>query len=52
MTKDNILAQYAINIINAPIGISEYKLTNLLNDEYKGTLPTIEEIEQKLNHLR
>ena len=23
-TKDNVLAQYAVNVINAPIGISEY----------------------------
>lgn len=47
-TKDNILAQYAANVVNVPIGISEYKLTNLLKDEFKGTLPTIEEIEKGL----
>ena len=50
-TKDNILAQYAANVINAPIGISEYKITKLLNDEFKGTLPTIEEIERELQNL-
>ena len=48
-TKDNVLAQYAANVTNAPIGISEYQLTNLLKDEYKGTLPTIEEIERGLS---
>ena len=47
-TKDNVLAQYAANVMNAPIGISEYQLNNLLKDEFKGTLPTIEEIEQGL----
>ena len=47
-TKDNVLAQYAANVVNAPIGISEYQLNNLLKDEFKGTLPTIEEIEQGL----
>lgn len=47
-TKDNILAQYAANVVNVPIGISEYKLTTLLKDEFKGTLPTIEEIEKGL----
>lgn len=47
-TKDNILAQYAVNVINAPIGISEYQLSNLLKEEFHGTLPTIEEIENQL----
>ena len=47
-TKDNVLAQYAANGVNAPIGISEYQLNNLLKEEFKGTLPTIEEIEQGL----
>lgn len=47
-TKDNVLAQYAANVMNAPIGISEYQLNNLLKEEFKGTLPTIEEIEQGL----
>lgn len=47
-TKDNVLAQYAANVIKAPVGISEYQLANLLKDEFKGTLPTIEEIESGL----
>jgi len=34
--------------MNAPIGISEYQLNNLLKDEFKGKLPTIEEIEREL----
>ena len=47
-TKDNVLAQYAATVTNAPIGISEYQLNNQLKDEFKGTLPTIEEIERGL----
>ena len=47
-TKDNILAQYAANVVNVPIGVSEYELINLLKDECGGTLPTIEEIEKGL----
>ena len=47
-TKDNVLAQYAANVVKAPIGISEYQLSNLLKDEFKGTLPSIEEIEREL----
>ena len=47
-TKDNVLAQYAANVVNAPIGISEYQLSHLLKEEFKGKLPTIEEIERGL----
>ena len=47
-TKDNVLAQYALNATNVPTGISEYEMGNLIPDDFKGTLPTIEEIEEEL----
>lgn len=47
-TKDNVLAQYAVNVINAPIGISEYQLSHLIPEKFKGSMPTIEEIEKGL----
>ena len=47
-SKDNILAQYAVNSTSEPIGISEYELSNLVPEDFKGTLPTIEEIENEL----
>ena len=47
--KDNILAQYAVNSSNAPVGISEYELSELMPEDFKGTLPSIEEIERELN---
>ena len=46
--KDNVLAQYAVNSSNAPVGISEYELSDLMPEEFKGTLPSIEEIEREL----
>lgn len=46
--KDNILARYALESVSVPIGISEYKLAELLPDDYKGSLPTIEELEDEL----
>lgn len=46
--KDNVLAQYAVNSSNAPVGISEYELSDLMPEDFKGTLPSIEEIEQEL----
>jgi len=48
-TKDNVLAQYATESSSQPIGISEYHLSNLLPENYKSMLPTIEEIEMELN---
>ena len=47
-TKDNVLAQYSLEGYNLPIGISQYQLDKLLPDNFKSTLPTIEEIESKL----
>ena len=47
-TKDNVLAQYATNAVNVPIGISEYELNSLIPEDYKSSMSTIEEIEQKL----
>jgi len=47
-TKDNVLAKYAVNGIDLPLGISEYELSKLLPDDFKGSLPTIEEIENGL----
>ncbi len=46
--KDNVLAQYAVNSSNAPIGISEYELSDLMPENFKGTLPSIEDIEREL----
>jgi len=48
-TKDNVLAQYAVNSSREPIGISEYELSELIPEDFKGTLPTIEEIEAELS---
>lgn len=47
-TKDNVLAQYSLEGYNLPIGISQYQLDKLLPENFKSTLPTIEEIESKL----
>lgn len=47
-SKDNLLAQYALEGSNQPIGISEYDLQKLYPANVEGTIPTIEEIENKL----
>lgn len=48
-SKDNVQAKYAIESSSQPLGVSEYELSNLVPDDFKGTLPTIEEIEAELN---
>ena len=49
-TKDNVLARYAVNSLSLPVGISEYDLNNLIPEDYKSSMPTIEEIESELNN--
>lgn len=46
--KNSIIAEYALKNINQPIGVSEYQLTKLFPEEFKSSLPTIEEIENEL----
>ena len=46
--KDNVLARYSLESSNEPIGISEYELSKLYPSDFKGSLPSIEEIEQQL----
>lgn len=46
--KDNVVAEYALDNMTQPIGIAEYELTKVLREEFKSSLPTIEEIEKEL----
>lgn len=47
-TKEQIVAEYALRNTTTPIGISEYKLSESLPADLKGSLPTIEELESEL----
>lgn len=48
--KDNLIAQYALEASSQPLGISEYELAKLYPENVDGTIPTIEEIEEKLSN--
>lgn len=50
--KDSLLAQYALEGSNLPLGISEYELSKLYPEKVEGTIPTIDEIEAKLDGLQ
>ena len=47
-TKNNVMAQYALESTSQPIGISEYQLSQLMPENLKSQLPTIEDIEENL----
>jgi YhcG PDDEXK nuclease domain len=48
-TKNQVVAEYTLEDYSKPIGISEYRLAESLPEKLKGTLPTIEEIENELS---
>lgn len=51
-TKDNLIAEYALQDIKKPMGIAGYstELINSLPKELKSSLPTIEEIEAEFEN--
>lgn len=46
--KNKVMAEYALSGIKTPLGISDYALTRALPQEFKSSLPSIEEIEKAL----
>jgi predicted nuclease of restriction endonuclease-like (RecB) superfamily len=49
--KDNTLAKYALESCSQPVGISEYELERFYPEKVEGIIPTIEEIETKINEM-
>ena len=49
-SKDNTIAQYALEGSTQPIGISEYELEKLYPKKIEGAIPSIEEIEKGLQN--
>jgi predicted nuclease of restriction endonuclease-like (RecB) superfamily len=47
-SKKKTVVEYSLKDMNKPIGVSEYQITSALPDEFKSSLPTIEEIEAEL----
>jgi prolyl-tRNA synthetase len=50
-SKDRIEVEYALRDINKPIGVSEFTFTEILPEELKSEIPTVEEFENELNKL-
>lgn len=47
-TKDRAVAEYALRDVGKPLGIAEYRVEELLPEAYRGTLPSIAELEAGL----
>jgi predicted nuclease of restriction endonuclease-like (RecB) superfamily len=47
--KNKIDVEYALRDIHKPIGVSEYKLTDAIPDDFKPNLPSVKEIEKRLD---
>jgi predicted nuclease of restriction endonuclease-like (RecB) superfamily len=47
-SKNQVIAEYALRDMNKPIGVSAYQLQDALPEQIKGSLPTIEELEDVL----
>ena len=50
-SKNNTVVEYALKDVHKPIGVSEYIITKNLPDEFKSSLPSIEEIEAELSGM-
>jgi len=48
-SKKNTVVEYALKDVHKPIGVSEYIITKNLPEEFKSSLPSIEEIEAELS---
>lgn len=44
--KDHLEVEYALRIATKPIGVAEYRLTKELPSQYRGKLPSAEELKQ------
>ena len=47
-TKNQVVAEYALEGYGRPIGISEYRLAEALPEKLQGSLPTVEDLEREL----
>lgn len=47
-TKDNVVAEYSLRDVEKPIGVSEYRLADVLPEGFADLLPSAEDIEKRL----
>ena len=47
--KNRIETEFALRGMSQPMGVSEFTVTEILPDELKGSMPTVEEIERSID---
>ncbi|HEX5483837.1 MAG TPA: PDDEXK nuclease domain-containing protein [Terriglobia bacterium] len=47
-SKNKIVAEYALRDLRKPMSVSEYRITECLPKQLKGSLPTVQELEAEL----
>ena len=47
-SRDSVKARYALEASSQPMGIAVYDINRFLPEDYRSSLPTIEEIEAEL----
>jgi predicted nuclease of restriction endonuclease-like (RecB) superfamily len=48
--KNKIDVEYALRDINKPIGVSEYRLTDAIPEDFKPKLPSVKELEENIKN--
>ena len=46
--KNDLIAEYALQDINKPIGVSEYRITDEIPEKFRRQLPSIEDIKNRI----
>lgn len=46
--KNNLVAEYSLKDVSKPIGVSEYKVTGVLPEEFAKQLPSVEDIQSRI----
>lgn len=46
--RNRVVVEYALRGVEKPIGVSEYRLTERLPEQLRGSLPSVEELEREL----
>ncbi len=49
--KNDVVAEYTLQSVNSPIGVSSMKIYDQLTADYKSALPTTEEIEAEIRSM-
>ena len=47
-SKNDLIAEYALQDINKPIGVSEYRITDEIPEKFRQQLPSIEDIKSRI----